>query len=60
MTRNTCDPQRKITRWEVEQSREREFNYHLGAKDGLSLHESFVANMTEEEYLNYCDATGRA
>ena len=56
----TMDIDRKQTRWEREQSHESSFKYHLGAKDGLSLHESYIANLSDEEYLNYCEAHGRA
>ena len=55
----TMDIDRKQTRWEREQSMESPFNYHLGCKDGLSLHESYLANMSDDEYLDYCQATGR-
>ena len=60
MTRNTRDPQRKITRWEIEASEEMEFNTRMSASKDLSSFEAMLMNMTDEEYLNFCDATGRA
>lgn len=59
MTIKRVDYQRKISRWEKEEAQEKYFNYRLSAKDGLSLHEAMIANMSDDEYLDYCQATGR-
>ena len=60
MTRRINDTQRQITCRERAKSKETPFNTPLGVNDGLSAHEAYIANMSDEEYLDYCDATGRA